>query len=127
MTKPKKHPHPVDIHVGKQLRARRISLGLSQTAVAERLGLTFQQLQKNEKATNRIGAGRLYDLAEILDVPVSYFFDGYDETAPPPLPEMDPDVLVIAALIQRVSDPNLRRRIKALLRAVTDTKSRDVE
>lgn len=68
--------HPVDRHVGARLRALRIQRGLSQGAVAERVGLTFQQLQKYEKGTNRVSASKLFELAGILDVPVQEFFLG---------------------------------------------------
>ena len=66
---------PVDMHVGKRLREWRIELGLSQSAVGRELGITFQQLQKNEWGINRIGASRLYLLSKILSVPVAYFFE----------------------------------------------------
>jgi transcriptional regulator with XRE-family HTH domain len=67
--------HPVDIHVGRRLRQRRSLLGLSQTALAKAIGLTFQQIQKYERGSNRIGSSRLFEFATVLDVPVSYFFD----------------------------------------------------
>lgn len=69
----------VDVHVGARVRHRRILLGLSQGQLAEGLGLTFQQVQKYEKGANRIGAGRLYDVARRLDVPVGYFYEGLDQ------------------------------------------------
>ncbi len=68
-------PRPVDAHVGRRVRLRRTLLGMNQSKLGEALGLTFQQVQKNERGTNRIGASRLYELSNILDVPVSYFFD----------------------------------------------------
>ncbi|MEH6527786.1 MAG: helix-turn-helix transcriptional regulator [Sneathiella sp.] len=67
--------HPVDAHVGSRVRLRRTLLGLSQQKLGQNLGLTFQQIQKYERGTNRIGASRLYELSEILDVPLSFFFD----------------------------------------------------
>jgi transcriptional regulator with XRE-family HTH domain len=67
---------PVDKHVGSRVRMRRLMLGLSQGKLADQLDLTFQQVQKYEKGTNRIGAGRLHQLSYILDVPVSFFFEG---------------------------------------------------
>lgn len=70
--------HPIDVHVGGRLKLRRKILGLSQDALASQIGVTFQQVQKYERGINRIGAGRLHDLAEILRVTVSYFYDGYD-------------------------------------------------
>lgn len=71
-----KKPSPIDIHVGKRMRARRIELGMSQEKLAEALGLTFQQVQKYEKATNRMGASRLYAVAKALQVTVTYFYEG---------------------------------------------------
>ncbi len=68
-------PHPTDAHVGKRVRLRRTLLGMSQEKLGKELGLTFQQVQKNERGTNRIGASRLYELSNILDVPVIFFFD----------------------------------------------------
>jgi len=68
-------PNPIDVHVGKRLRLRRTLLGMSQERLGELLGLTFQQVQKYERGVNRIGSSRLYELGQILDVPVSFFFD----------------------------------------------------
>ena len=65
---------PVDVHVGSRVRLRRTLLGLSQERLGEAVGLTFQQIQKYERGANRIGASRMYDLAHVLDVPVSFFF-----------------------------------------------------
>lgn len=74
--KPKIAAHPVDRHVGQVLRGRRRTLGLSQTAVAEQLGISFQQLQKYERGTNRVSASVLHGLSLALDLPVARFFDG---------------------------------------------------
>lgn len=73
--KTKGTPNEVDVHVGKRLRVRRSLLGLSQEKLASLIGLTFQQVQKYERGTNRVSAGRLYEISNILDVPVSYFFE----------------------------------------------------
>lgn len=70
-----KAPNPIDQHVGSRVRMRRMLLGLSQEKLGEKLGVTFQQVQKYEKGMNRIGASRLQRMAEILDVPPSFFFD----------------------------------------------------
>ena len=75
MTASKNIFHPIDTHVGQRLRLRRKILSLSQTVLVEAIGLTFQQIQKYERGANRIGASRLFELSEVLDVPVSYFFD----------------------------------------------------
>ncbi|MBB2163755.1 helix-turn-helix transcriptional regulator [Gluconacetobacter sp. 1b LMG 1731] len=71
-------PKPVDVHVGGRIRLRRTLLGMSQERLGEALGLTFQQVQKYERGTNRVSASRLYELSDVLDVPVSFFFDGLD-------------------------------------------------
>jgi len=68
--------NPVDIHVGKRIRMRRMTLDMSQSALAEPCGITFQQIQKYEKGTNRVGASRLQQFAKLLGVPVSFFFEG---------------------------------------------------
>jgi transcriptional regulator with XRE-family HTH domain len=68
-------PNPVDVHVGQRLRQRRVLVGLSQEKLARMVGITFQQVQKYERGANRIVASRLHELAQVLDVPVSYFFD----------------------------------------------------
>ena len=75
----KKNPNPVDVHVGGRVRMRRILTGLSQEKLGEQLGLTFQQVQKYEKGSNRISASRLWQMAKILGVPVAFFFDDLPE------------------------------------------------
>jgi transcriptional regulator with XRE-family HTH domain len=72
-------PSPIDIHVGSRLRKSRRMVGISQEKLGEALGLTFQQIQKYEKGVNRIGASRLQQAADILGVPVSFFFEGGTE------------------------------------------------
>jgi len=75
MVENKKKPNPIDIHVGSRVRLRRNMLGMSQEKLGESLGITFQQIQKYEKGTNRVGASRLQAISTILSVPVSFFFD----------------------------------------------------
>src|SRR3954464_12148118 len=72
----KKEPNPIDKHVGSRVRMRRMMLGMSQEKLGDALGLTFQQVQKYEKGTNRIGASRLQQISQTLQVPVSFFFEG---------------------------------------------------
>ncbi|NLS00960.1 helix-turn-helix transcriptional regulator [Rhizobium sp. P38BS-XIX] len=74
-TSKKKPPSPIDVEVGRRIRLQRRILGMSQSALAEGLNVTFQQVQKYEKGTNRVGASRLQRVADCLGVPVSYFFD----------------------------------------------------
>ena len=77
----KKQPNPIDIHVGSRVRLRRMMLSMSQEKLGEQLGITFQQIQKYEKGTNRIGASRLQHIARVLTVPISFFFE--DAPSPP--------------------------------------------
>lgn len=70
----------IDVHIGKRIRMRRLMIGMSQEKLGEKLGLTFQQVQKYEKGTNRVGSGRLHEIGRILNVPPSYFFDGLDSS-----------------------------------------------
>lgn len=75
MIENKKKPNPIDIHVGSRIRLRRNMLGFSQEKLGENLGITFQQIQKYEKGTNRVGASRLQAISSILNVPVAFFFE----------------------------------------------------
>jgi transcriptional regulator with XRE-family HTH domain len=72
----------LDTHIGLRLRMRRILLNLTQDDLAQRLNITFQQIQKYEKAVNRISASRLYDISQVLNIDISYFFDGYNNDSP---------------------------------------------
>ena len=76
-------PHPIDVHVGGRVRLRRTLLGLSQEKLGEMIGLTFQQVQKYERGSNRVGASRLFDLSRVLDVPMSFFFEDMNDQPPP--------------------------------------------
>ena len=78
----KKKPNPIDVHVGSRIRLRRTMLNMSQEKLGEALGITFQQIQKYEKGTNRVGASRLQNISSVLNVPVSFFF----EAAPGEIP-----------------------------------------
>src|SRR5215470_1681755 len=69
------NPNPIDVHVGSRVRLRRTLLGMSQQRLGDAIGLTFQQVQKYERGANRVGSSRLFQLARVLDVPVSYFFE----------------------------------------------------
>jgi transcriptional regulator with XRE-family HTH domain len=71
-------PHPVDVHVGKRIRHRRWLVGMTQQQLAERVGIKFQQIQKYETGANRVSASRLWDIADALDVEVSFFFEGLE-------------------------------------------------
>ena len=127
----KKQPNPVDIHVGSRVRLRRMMLGMSQEKLGEQLGITFQQIQKYEKGTNRIGASRLQHISTVLSVPVSFFFEDAPGTpgAAAGMAEARPasymtDFLSSSEGIQlnkafvRIKDSKLRRRIIDLVRAI---------
>lgn len=83
MRKPDEAANPVDVHVGLRVRLRRKQMGLSQERLAEGLGLTFQQVQKYERGSNRISASKLFEISKLLEVPVAYFFEGIDGATPP--------------------------------------------
>lgn len=70
-------PHPVDRHVGRRVQEKRLDLGLTQTALAKAVGVSFQQVQKYEKGTNRVSASRLFEMADFMKVDIPFFFDGY--------------------------------------------------
>ena len=135
----KKQPHPIDVHVGRRVKMRRMLIGMSQEKLGEQLGLTFQQVQKYEKGANRIGASRLWDLSRILDVPVRFFFEGAraeasggaGQPAEGFTEEQQPDyvldfvqssegVQLIKAFIQ-IKDDNVRRGIVNLAKTLAKT------
>ena len=116
----KKIPNPTDKHVGSRVRMRRLMLDMSQEKLGGALGLTFQQVQKYEKGTNRIGASRLQAIAHILQVTISFFFDGLPGPsikgdAPSPAYVSDflatADGLALVRAFTRIKDPKLRRCI----------------
>ena len=123
-----KAPNPTDRHVGSRVRMRRMMLSMSQEKLGDALGLTFQQVQKYEKGTNRIGASRLQQISNILQVPVSFFFEGAPNQgsangmgeAPSPAYVADflatSDGLALTKAFMRIKDPKLRRRIVDLVR-----------
>jgi transcriptional regulator with XRE-family HTH domain len=119
-----KAPNPVDKYVGSRVRMRRIMLGMSQEKLGEALGLTFQQVQKYEKGTNRVGASRIQQISEILQVPVSFLFEGgpsglasVDNIADASSPAYISDFLAtseglaLTRAFTRISDAKLRRSI----------------
>ena len=113
-------PHPIDVLVGRGARELRTLAGMSQTAVAEKLGLTFQQLQKYERGHNRISASRLYELAQIFDVPVAYFFE--EVKAGKDAPSRDEtlskrETLELVKAYYKITDPAVRDSIRRLVQA----------
>lgn len=123
---PSGKPNPIDVHVGSRIRLRRTLLGMSQQKLGEAIGLTFQQVQKYERGTNRVGSSRMFELARVLDVPVSYFFEemGSDVAARGRQHAMG---VVTEAPASGGSDPMTKRETLELVRAyykITDPKVR---
>jgi transcriptional regulator with XRE-family HTH domain len=126
----KKSPNEPDRHIGKQVRLRRIALEMTQEKLADALGLTFQQIQKYEKGVNRIGAGRLLEIARVLEVDVTYFFDGLpDYTASTTAAESafhlvasNPHGVKLIELFASVEDSTIQRSIVDLVEAVLESK-----
>ena len=130
------NPNPIDVHVGSRLRQRRTLLGMSQGKLANALGLTFQQVQKYERGANRVGSSRLFDLARVLGVPVSYFFDemSASTSARSPgrlrgMPELKPlvykpdpmakrETLKLVRAYYRITDARVRKRLFTLVKAL---------
>jgi transcriptional regulator with XRE-family HTH domain len=126
-----KAPNPVDKYVGSRVRMRRIMLGMSQEKLGEALGLTFQQVQKYEKGTNRVGASRLQQISEILQVPVSFLFDGgpsgggsangFSEGSSPTYVSdflATSEGLALTRAFTRIADSKLRRSIVELVEQI---------
>ena len=128
----KKAPNPIDKYVGSRVRMRRMMLSMSQEKLGDALGLTFQQVQKYEKGTNRIGASRLQQISGILSVPVSFFFEGAPHggghsgmsEAPSPAYVSDflatSDGLSLTKAFMRIKNTKLRRRIVDLVEQIAD-------
>ena len=127
----KKAPNPIDKYVGSRVRMRRMMLSMSQEKLGDALGLTFQQVQKYEKGTNRIGASRLQQISNILQVPVSFFFEGAPDIsttphvggdAPSPAYVADflatSDGLALTKAFMRIKDAKLRRSIVDLVQHI---------
>ncbi|MGK9234125.1 helix-turn-helix domain-containing protein [Inquilinus limosus] len=130
-------PSPLDVHIGGRIRLRRTLLGYSQAKLASAIGLTFQQIQKYEHGSNRIGASRLHQLSRVLEVPVDFFFEdapsvagmpvqGLAEEAEPydagPDPMQRRETLELIRAYYRVEDPATRRRVLDLLKAMSGSR-----
>ncbi|HQS46074.1 MAG: transcriptional regulator [Rhizobiales bacterium 24-66-13] len=127
----KKAPNPIDKYVGSRVRMRRMMVGMSQEKLGESLGITFQQIQKYEKGTNRIGASRLQQISLVLSVPVAFFFEGapslttdsegFGEAHSPAYVSdflATSDGLVLTRNFMRITDAKIRRRIVELVTAI---------
>lgn len=141
---PGRKPNPMDIHVGSRVRLRRMVIGMSQEKLGEKMGLTFQQIQKYEKGTNRIGASRLHQLSMIMDVPVGFFFEdapahanrhvmaatGFAESKTEAflLDFLNSrDGLELNRAFVKITDPKVRKRVVELVRALSEETSVDAE
>ena len=124
----------IDAHVGRRVRLRRTLMGMNQTALGQAVGLTFQQIQKYERGANRIGSGRLFQFAEVLDVPVPFFFDEMPEEVgarPPTVSDAQVaggeadrmarrETLELVRAYYRISDPRNRRRAREFVKLISD-------
>lgn len=124
-------PSPIERHIADRIRLRRKLLGLTQQQLGERLGVTFQQVQKYENAANRITVGRLWDLAGALDVPVGFFFDGMDDpqgratgfsAEGAPYESPDPDIGLVSRL-GKIETPGLRKALVSLIDQVSEVEA----
>lgn len=120
-------PNPIDRHVGLRIRMRRKELGISQERLAESIGLTFQQVQKYERATNRVSASKLWEMAKALHTSVAYFYEGLEPAKGAPVQAepvqdflMSSEGLELAQLFPRISQPRVRRKVLDLIRAMAE-------
>jgi transcriptional regulator with XRE-family HTH domain len=121
-------PNPIDRHVGLRIRMRRKELGISQERLAESIGLTFQQVQKYERAANRVSASKLWEMSRALSTSIGYFYEGLGDEIERPganLPReslqdflLTPEGIELAAVFPKISKSRVRRRILDLVRAM---------
>lgn len=115
-------PHPVDVTVGNRVREMRIRKGLSQQSLGEHVGVSFQQIQKYERGTNRMGSSRLVQIANVLEVPVASFFEGLDKSGGAGKADDTPlDVRAskVARDWQRIGDDRLQTKVAEMMRALS--------
>ena len=110
--------HPVDIHVGSRLRALRIMRRRSQSNLADRLGVSYQQVQKYEVGANRISASKLFDISRTLGVTTDYFFEGPEDERSGGTAAVDFKAIRIAAMIAKISDEKIKNRLYGLIKAL---------
>jgi transcriptional regulator with XRE-family HTH domain len=128
-------PNPIDVHVGARIRLRRTLLGMSQEKLADHIGLTFQQVQKYERGTNRVSSSRLFDLCRVLNVPIAYFYDEMDGSVANQSPaklqgkaparidlEHDPatkrETLELVRAYYAIEDRGVRQKLTNMIRAI---------
>src|SRR5437764_15177347 len=120
MAKPKRgrSTAAIDDHVGARIRERRIMLGLTQQQLADLIGVTYQQAHKYERGINRVSAGRLFEIARVLSVPVSYYFDGLDAEGGRPVSPRERMCLVLARNFAQISNEKHQEALSQLARAL---------
>jgi len=136
MVKAQKSPHPIDQFVGGRVRQQRMFVGMSQEQLGEKLGLTFQQIQKYEKGANRVSASRLWEMSKIFDVPICYFFEGNEAKHEEHLNSVvgfseseqskltggsDSERLRLNRYFVQISEPSLRRAVIDLAKSIAGT------
>lgn len=125
-------PHPIDVHVGARVKLRRMILGMSQETLGKALGLTFQQIQKYEKGVNRIGASRIFELSNLLDVPIQYFYNDYGDTiggerGAAAAGDMfmnlvnSPEGVQLCRSFSEINDPQVKKRVLDLVKSIAET------
>jgi transcriptional regulator with XRE-family HTH domain len=122
-------PNPIDVHVGKRIRMRRLLLGMNQETLANALGLTFQQVQKYEGGANRVSASRLSAMADILDVPISFFFGDLQPDEAGATPEQQkwrermerPETIELIRLYYEIRDPQVRHQFLELAKSIASS------
>jgi transcriptional regulator with XRE-family HTH domain len=120
MTKPRRgrSTAAIDDHVGSRIRERRIMLGLTQQQLAEMIGVTYQQAHKYERGINRVSAGRLYEIARVLNAPITYFYDGVGDEAPRRVPPHQRMLLEIARNFGEIRNERHQEAVSQLARAL---------
>ena len=133
-------PHPIDVHVGQRVKLRRTLMGMTQGNLGDSIGLTFQQIQKYERGANRISSSKLWELSNVLDSPITYFFDemsdrvkasfpGYmGETAEDHIPEDKltlhrRQTLELVRTFSKIQDPVIRKRVIDVVRAIAESET----
>jgi transcriptional regulator with XRE-family HTH domain len=124
-------PDPVDVHVGARIRTRRLLLGMNQETLANALGLTFQQVQKYEGGANRVSASRLAQMADVLGVPVAYFFDDLEAAGEDAAADHDhrelmqrPEAIELIRWYYAIPDAAVRQQFLDMVKAVAQTRAR---
>jgi transcriptional regulator with XRE-family HTH domain len=135
MPVPPKSPNPIDVHVGKRIRMRRVEQGMSRATLGEFIGLTHQQVEKYERGANRIGASRLQQICAALEIPPSFVFEGspgsleYHNGSSQLIVDLmcTPEGARLAAAFAKISDPEVRRDIARMVASIADSQLRKTD